>query len=207
MAAWWSKLAEMKAAKCWNDDIGSLGLYQAQQTWVNGKSAMTITAGTDVKKFVKLVGGSKVGVMAMPSYAKGVGAGKLGATSQTLGVTSFSKHQKEAAAFIQYLHTPDRLSAFYKATGALPADDRFNASLITIPQIKQLFTMAKSGGPYLENFIPFELDQKGNFEGVQNVLSGKFTAAQAAAAMESNMARIRLTKPDEIKNFKAWSAK
>jgi ABC-type glycerol-3-phosphate transport system substrate-binding protein len=207
LAAWWSKLEQMKTAGCWNDDIGSLGLYQAQQTWVAGKSAMTITAGTDVKKFVKQVGGSKVGVMAMPSYAKGVGAGKLGATSQTLGVPSFSKHQKEAAAFIRYLHTPDRLSAFYKATGALPADDRFNASLITIPQIKQLFTMAKAGGPYLENFIPFELDQKGNFNGVQLLLAGKLTATQAAAAMESNMARIRLTKPKEIANFKAWSAK
>jgi raffinose/stachyose/melibiose transport system substrate-binding protein len=207
LAAWWSRLAEMKSANCWNDDIGSLGLYQAQQTWVAGKSAMTITAGTDVKKFVKLVGGSKVGVMAMPKYANGVGAGKLGATSQTLGVTSFSKHQKEAAAFIRYLHTPDRLSAFYKATGALPADDRFNAAQITIPQIKKLFTMAKAGGPYLENFIPFELDQKGNFNGVQNLLSGKFTAKQAAEAMESNMARIRLTKPKEIDNFKAWSAK
>ena len=35
--------------KCWNDDIGSLDLYQAQQTWVDGKSAMTVTAGTDVR--------------------------------------------------------------------------------------------------------------------------------------------------------------
>jgi len=206
-AAWWTRLDQMRTSKCWNDDIGSLGLYQAQQTWVNGKSAMTITAGTDVKKFVKLVGQSKVGVMAMPIYANGVGAGKLGATSQTLGVPSFSKHPKEAAAFIKYLHTPDRLAAFYEATGALPADDRFNANLIKIPQIKQLFSMAKAGGPYLENFIPFELDQKGNFAGVQLLLAGKMTSAQAAAAMESNMARIRLTNPKEITNFKAWSAK
>ncbi len=136
----------------------------------------------------------------------GVGAGKLGATSQTLGVTSFSKYPKQAAAFIKYLHTPDRLSAFYKATGALPADDRFNANLIKLPQIKQLFTMAKAGGPYLENFIPFELDQKGNFAGVQLLLAGKMTATQAAAAMESNMARIRLTNPKEIANFKVWGA-
>jgi multiple sugar transport system substrate-binding protein len=205
-AAWWTRLEQMKQANCWNDDIGSLGLYQAQQTWVQGKSAMTITAGTDVKKFVQEVGQSKVGVMAMPSYAKGVGAGKLGATSQTLGVTSFSKHQKEAAAFIEFLHTPAELTAFYNATGALPADDRFNANLIKIPQIKQLFTMAKNGGPYLENFIPAELDANSNFTGVQLLLAGKMTPTQAAAAMESNMARIRLTKPDEIKNFKAWGA-
>ncbi|MEO9176991.1 MAG: ABC transporter substrate-binding protein [Gaiellales bacterium] len=205
-AAWWTRLEQMKAADCWNDDIGSLGLYQAQQTWVNGKSAMTITAGTDVKKFVKEVGQSKVGVMAMPTYANGIGAGKLGATSQTLGVTSFSKYPKEAAAFIEYLHTPDRLSAFYKATGALPADDRFNANLIKIPQIKQLFEMAKAGGPYLENFIPAELDQNGNFAGVQNLLAGKWTPTQAAANMESTMARIRLTNSKEIANFKAWGA-
>ena len=49
--------------------------------------------------------------MAMPTYANGVGAGKLGATSQTIGVTSFSKYQKQAADFIQYLHTHDRLRA------------------------------------------------------------------------------------------------
>jgi raffinose/stachyose/melibiose transport system substrate-binding protein len=205
-AAWWTRLEQMKTADCWNDDIGSLGLYQAQQTWVEGKSAMTITAGTDVKKFVKEVGQSKVGVMAMPVYAHGIGAGKLGATSQTLGVTSFSKYPKEAAAFIEYLHTPDRLTAFYNATGALPADDRFNANLIKIPQIKQLFTMAKAGGPYLENFIPAELDSTGNFQGVQNLLAGKWTPTQAAAAMESEMARIRLTNPKEIANFKAWGA-
>ena len=29
---------------------------------------------------------------------------------------------------------------------------------------------------------------------------------QAAAAMESNMARIRLTNPQEIANFKVWGA-
>ena len=52
--------------KCWNDDISSLELYQAQQTWVDGKSAMTVSAGTDVTKFVKQVGVAKVGVMAMP---------------------------------------------------------------------------------------------------------------------------------------------
>ena len=42
---------------------------------------------------------------------------------------------------------------------------------------------------------------------MQLLLAGKMTATKAAAAMESNMARIRLTKPEEIKNFKAWGAK
>jgi len=205
-AEWWSKLQEMIDHKCWNDDIGSQELYQAQQTWVDGKSAMTISAGTEVGNFVKKVGVDKVGVMAMPAYGDGIGAGKLGSTSQTLGISSWSPHKQEAADFIMYLHTPERLAAFYKATGALPADDRFDSSLITVPQVKDLFDMSKDGSPYLENFIPTDLDSKGNFEGVQLMFAGSETAQQAAENMEKEMARIRTIQPDLIDNFKEWAA-
>ena len=205
-AEWWSKLQEMIDHKCWNDDIGSQELYQAQQTWVDGKSAMTISAGTEVGNFVKKVGVDKVGVMAMPAYGDGIGAGKLGSTSQTLGISSWSPHKQEAADFIMYLHTPERLAAFYKATGALPADDRFDASLITVPQVKDLFDMSKDGSPYLENFIPTDLDSKGNFEGVQLMFAGSESAQEAAANMEKEMDRIRTIQPDLIDNFKEWAA-
>jgi raffinose/stachyose/melibiose transport system substrate-binding protein len=204
-AAWWSKLQEMIDHHCWNDDIGSQELYQAQQTWVNGKSAMTISAGTEVGNFVKKVGTDKVGVMAMPASGEGIGADKLGSTSQTLGISSWSPHKREAADFIMYLHTPERLAAFYKATGALPADDRFDASLISVPQVNDLFQMAKDGSPYLENFIPTDLDSKGNFEGVQLMFAGSESADQAAANMEKEMERIRTIQPDLINNFKEWA--
>jgi len=205
-AEWWSKLQEMIDHKCWNDDIGSQELYQAQQTWVDGKSAMTISAGTEVGNFVKKVGVDKVGVMAMPAYGDGIGAGKLGSTSQTLGISSWSPHKQEAADFIMYLHTPERLAAFYKATGALPADDRFDSSSITVPQVKDLFDMSKDGSPYLENFIPTDLDSKGNFEGVQLMFAGSESAQEAAANMEKEMDRIRTIQPDLIDNFKEWAA-
>ncbi len=205
-AEWWSKLQEMIDHKCWNDDIGSQELYQAQQTWVDGKSAMTISAGTEVGNFVKQVGADKVGVMAMPAYGDGIGAGKLGSTSQTLGISSWSPHKQEAADFIMYLHTPERLAAFYKATGALPADDRFDSSMITVPQVKDLFDMSKDGSPYLENFIPTDLDSKGNFEGVQLMFAGSESAQEAAANMEKEMDRIRTIQPDLIDNFKEWAA-
>jgi raffinose/stachyose/melibiose transport system substrate-binding protein len=205
-AEWWTKLQEMIDHKCWNDDIGSQELYQAQQTWVDGKSAMTISAGTEVGNFVKKVGTDKVGVMAMPAYGDGIGAGKLGSTSQTLGISSWSEHKQEAADFIMYLHTPERLAAFYKATGALPADDRFDESTITVPQVKDLFEMSKDGSPYLENFIPTDLDSKGNFEGVQLMFAGSESADEAASNMEKEMDRIRTIQPDLIDNFKEWAA-
>ncbi len=205
LAEWWTRLGQMINAKCWNDDIGSLDLYQAQQTWVDGKSAMTVTAGTDVRKFVSQVGGSKVGVMTMPKYADGIGAGKLGSTSQTLAITSWSPYKQQAADFIMFMHTPAELSLFYKETGALPADDRFDPSEIDVPQVKQLYDYSQNGAPYLENFIPTDLDSKANFGGVQLMFAGKTTPEQAAQTMESDMARIRTIQPDLIDDFKKWT--
>ena len=37
--------------------------------------------------------------------------------------------------------------------------------------------MSKDGSPYLENFIPTDLDSKGNFEGVQLMFAGSESAA------------------------------
>ena len=67
---------------------------------------MTVTAGSDVKKFVKQVGVAKVGVMAMPKWGNGPYAGKLGSTSQTVGITAWTKYPEVAADFIMFMHTP-----------------------------------------------------------------------------------------------------
>jgi multiple sugar transport system substrate-binding protein len=166
---------------------------------------MTITAGSDVKKFVQQVGVAKVGIMAMPKWGKGPYAGRLGSTSQTIGITAWTKYPKESADFIMFMHTPERMQAWFKATGAFPADNRFNTKLITIPQQKVLFGLVKNGAPYLENFIPTELDSKANFAQAQLLLAGKIDAKQAADATEQIAERIRRTNRDLIDNFATWS--
>jgi raffinose/stachyose/melibiose transport system substrate-binding protein len=204
-AAWWTRLQEMRDHNCWNKDINSVQLYQGQQKWSDGKAAMTVTAGSDVKKFVTQVGVSKVGVMAMPKWGTGPYAGRLGSTSQTVGITAWTKYPQVDADFIMFMHTPERMTAFFKKTGAFPADDRFNTKLITIPQQKVLFNLVKNGVPYLENFIPTEFDSKANFAEAQLLLAGKIDAKQAADASEQIAARIRRTNRDLIANFATWS--
>src|SRR5947207_7459610 len=102
---------------------------------------MTITAGSDVKKFVTQVGVSKVGVMAMPKWGKGPYAGRLGSTSQTVGITAWTKYPEVCADFIMFMHTQERMSSFFRVTGAFPADDRFNTRLIRLPQQRKLFQL------------------------------------------------------------------
>jgi raffinose/stachyose/melibiose transport system substrate-binding protein len=204
-AAWWTRLQELRDHKCWNDDMNSLELYQGQARWAQGKAAMTVTAGSDVKKFVQQVGVAKAGVMAMPKWGRGPYAGKLGSTSQTVGITAWTKYPKESADFIRFMHTPERMAAWFNTTGAFPADDRFNAKLIKLPQQKILFNLVKNGAPYLENFIPTELDSKANFGESQLLLGGSIDAKEAATATEKIAQRIRLTQRKQMANFKTWA--
>jgi len=204
-AEWWTRLQEMRDHHCWNDDINSLELYQAQQRWVDGDAAMTITAGTDAPNFVNKVGADKVTVMPMPSWGDGPYAGQMGTTSQTVGITSWSKYPQVAADFIKFMHTPDRLQAWYDETGSLPADDRFKLASVKDPVKKQLFTYAAHGAPYLENFIPSALDSKAVFAGVQLVLQGSKTGAQAAADMQAEAERERVTDRSLVDNYKGWT--
>lgn len=204
LAAWWSRLQQLRDHKCFNSDINSLQLYQGQQKWSNGQAAMTITAGSDVRKFITGVGVSKVGLMAMPPLSTGVG--HLGSTSQTLGITKTSKYPQVAADFIRFLHTPDRLKAFYQDTGAIPADDRFDGSMINLPQQKQIYAQVKTFTPYLENFIPSELDSQAIFTQTQLMMGGNTTAAKAASATEHLAGRLRLTQSQATQDFGKWAA-
>lgn len=206
MAAWWTRLQEMRDRKCWNDDINSLELYQGQQQWAQGKAAMTVTAGSDVKKWITQVGVARVGVMAMPKWGNGPYAGKLGSTSQTVGITAWTKYPEVAADFIMFMHSPGRMKAWFNTTGAFPADDRFDTGLIKLPQQKVLFGLVRNGSPYLENFIPTELDSKANFGQSQLLLGGNTDAKGAAQATEKIAQRIRVTQRKLMANFKKWSA-
>ena len=204
-SAWWRKLAEMRDKGYWNKDIDSEQLYQAQALWVRGKVGMTNTAGSDIRKFVTALGVSKAGVMRMPVYGNGKLAHTFGSTSQTLAISSFSQHKTEAAQLIMFMHTRERLVAFYRETGSIPADDRFPQNLITLPQQKTLWGwMIHQGGPYLENFIPLQLDSDGNFAGAQKLFAGD-SVTSVIALQAKVLAKWRRSSPGELMAFQNWA--
>ncbi|MDB5077391.1 MAG: extracellular solute-binding protein family 1 [Chloroflexi bacterium] len=201
---WWQKLAEMRAKGYWNNDINSLQLYQAQDLFVQGKAAMTNIAGSDIRKFVKLVGVNKVGVMRMPVFGTGKLAHTFGSSSQTLAIPAFSQHKKEAAQFIMFTHTSERMVAFYRETGSIPADDRFPQNLITLPQQKLVWGwMIHQGGPYLENFIPVQLDSDGNFAGTQKIFAGD-SVSSVISLQAKVLNKWQRTAPGELMAFQNW---
>ena len=69
-----------------------------------------------------------------------------------------------------------------------------------------LFNLVKNGLPYLENFIPTELDSKANFARVAAPARRQHRRqAKAAAATEKIAQRIRLTQRKQMANFKIWA--
>jgi ABC-type glycerol-3-phosphate transport system substrate-binding protein len=205
-AEWWSRLLELKDAGCWNEDINSLDYQQGQDMFVQGKAAMIFGNDTFLKGWADTIGWEKMDVMMVPKYGTGKLADNYIVTAQGMGITSWSKYPKEAAAFLMFMHTPDRLNAWFQDTGVFPADDRFDTNLITQPVLKKIFDWdTKVAGANLENFIPSILDEQSNFAGVQLLFSGDKTPEELAALAEEVISKWREQNPDALQNFEIWA--
>lgn len=205
-AEWWSRLKELKDAGCWNKDINSVDYQQGQDMFVQGKSAMIFGNDTFLKGWADTIGWDNMDVMMVPTYGDKKLAQTYVATAQGWGITSWSKHPQESADFLMFMHTPERLNAWFKYTGVLPADKRMDTSLIDQPILKKIYNWDTTvAGPNLENFIPSMLDEQSNFAGTQLLFSGDKTPEELAQMAEDVITKWREQNPDQLANFQTWS--
>ncbi len=205
-ADWWSKVKELIDAGCWNEDINSIDYQQGQDLFVQGKSAMIFGNDTFLAGWAQTLGWDKMGVMKVPTYGTGKLADDYIVTAQGWGITSWSEHPKEAADVLRFMHEPDRLNAWFKYTGVLPADNRLDTALIDKPVLKQIYEWDTTvGGPNLENFIPSIQDEQANFAGTQLLFAGEKTPEELAQLTEDVLVKWREQSPDAVKNFEMWA--
>jgi raffinose/stachyose/melibiose transport system substrate-binding protein len=198
---------QMVDAKCFNDDVSSVPLAKGQQAFDSGKAAMTIATDGQARTFVKDLGGdSKVTVAKWPIFGSGALKNLYNATQSTsYFVTSWSKHKKEGAAFLKYLHTAAQLKAWYAATGTPPADKRFDTSAITGALDKKLYAFNTTGKQiWLQNFFPPQVDLNGNAPAQQQLLGGRGDGAAAAAIRERAAKQWRAQQAAQLKNWQAF---
>jgi multiple sugar transport system substrate-binding protein len=198
---------QMVDAKCFNDDVSSVPLAKGQQAFDSGKAAMTIATDGQARTFAKDLGGdSKVTVAKWPVFGTGALKNDYNATQSTsYFVTSWSKHKKEGAAFLTYLHTAAQLKAWYAATGTPPADKRFDTSAITGALDKKLYAFNTPGKQiWLQNFFPPQVDLNGNAPAQQQLLGGHGDGAAAAAIRERAAKQWRAQQAAQLKNWQAF---
>ena len=202
----WTRLEELKKHDFLNPDMSSLGLYPGIDLIVAGKLGMGVSVGARVPADSKTSNG-RIGCMVMPVYGKGKMAGKPILDSQGLGISTNSKNPEAAAAFLEYLQSPERLQVFWDKTGWIPANSNFDTSIIKDEAVKSMW---KAWGqseniPYVSNVVPGQFYDQALLPTAQQVVQGQITGEQAGELAAKVAGEWRDFNPDMVENYKKWA--
>ena len=208
-SAFYNLLADLKKKGYLNSDVASISFDQGLNLFQQKKVAMQWVTDGHVTSAAKALGGAKaMGIGAIPVWGKGKLAKSYDTTqSSSAFITSWSKHPRAAAQFLMFLHTPQALKAWYKATGVFPADKRFPASLVKDPIAKKQLALNLSPvSVWPENFLPPQVDGNADLPAGELITSGSGTPADAVKLWEREIKKWKAQHPDEYKNYAKWAA-
>jgi hypothetical protein len=171
-----------------------------------GKAAMAWSVENNAIAWGEKLGAENVAQFQFPKFATGKLADAYTATQSTsYFVTSWAQDTKVAASFLQFLHEPEQLKSLYDVCKVVPADDRFDRSVITDPLRKALADRASTGlQVWLENWIPPSLDDNANGPGGQKLMTGG-SVKEVTALWDQQAKAWREQNPDVAKKFKDWT--
>ena len=202
----WIKLEELKKAGFLNPEMSSTELYPGIDLIVAGKVAMGESIGSRMPKDSATTKG-RIGTMVMPVFGKSKLAGKPIFDTQGLGISKDAKDPKAAAAFLEYLQSPERLKAFHEKTGWLPSNSTFDTSVIKDPAVVSMWKRWGQGDniPYVANVVPGQWYEQALLPAGQQVVAGKITGAEAGALAAKVAKEWRDFNPDMVDHYKKWA--
>lgn len=201
----WVRLEELRTLGYLNKDMSSLELYPGIDLVVAGKLAMGQSIGTRLPADSKATNG-RIGSMVMPVFGKGKLAGQPIVDTQGLGIAEGSANPEAAAAFLEYLNTPERLGAFYKATSWLPSSSRFDTSVIEDPMVRSMW-QAWGEAPNITNvtnLMPGQFYEQAAIPTGQQVVQGTLTGEQAGELAAQVAQEWREFNPDLVEKYQQW---
>ena len=133
----WEKIDKTVRAGFYPSNVNSLTLYDGFNLLLQGKAAMATPVAPTTVTWARQLGSDKVGVMLTPCQDEGSLATKYPDASQYVAIPKFAKHKEEAAEFIAFMHTPDRMQALLEDAGAIMGDDRLPLADVQDPVAKQ----------------------------------------------------------------------
>src|SRR5215475_14468211 len=207
-SGFYQALADLKKNGYLNSDVASITFGQGFELFGQKKVAMSWGTDGNVAQWEGQVGGKNMGVEAIPIWGHGKLATSYDVTqSSDAFITKWSKHPKAAAQFLMFLHSPEALKAWYKATGVFPADKRFPSSLVTDPIAKQLLKLDQSPvSVWPENFVPPQVDQNADLAGGEMITSGSGSPADVVKLWKSQLQQWKSQHPDEFSSYSKWAS-
>ena len=205
-SGFYQALVDLQKKGYLNSDVASISFGQGFELFGQKKVAMSWGTDGNVAQWESQVGAKNMGVAAIPLWGHGKLATSYDVTqSSDAFITKWSKHPRAAAQFLMFLHKPQALKAWYKATGVFPADKRFPSSSVTDPIAKQLLKLDQSPvSVWPENFVPPQVDQNADLAGGELITSGSASPAKVVKLWKSQLSQWKSQHPDEYKSYKKW---
>ncbi len=182
----YTKYAALKTKGCTNSDI--LTKTNNVDDFIGGKAAMIIDGTWDTKKFTDAMG-TNVAAFVPPFSDKPI-KGVVEFAGQGLAMTNYSKNQKAATAFLEFMTTSD--AAKIVDTAGLISN--VNGSTTSNAVNQQMLDFATKGGftrfPMLDNVLQGDVVDAGN-KILPSILGGKTSVAgglKQMAQVWSNLA-------------------
>jgi ABC-type glycerol-3-phosphate transport system substrate-binding protein len=201
----WTRLEELVTAGFINSEMPSLELYPGIDLIVTGQVAMGESIATRVPADSVTSDGT-IGVMVMPVFGSGTMAGKPILDSQGLGISSQSENKEAAAAYLEFLNSPDMLNLFWEVTGWMPSNSTWDSSVIEDPLVQQIWDewMLGDNIPYLANLTPGQFYEQALLPNGQEIISGNRTGEEAGEIAAQVVQEWRDFNPDIVENYQAW---
>jgi ABC-type glycerol-3-phosphate transport system substrate-binding protein len=201
----WVRLQELRDNGFINDDINSLELYQGIQLTETGKAAMTINT-TAALPAAQGTLGDRLGYMILPTFGTGSMAGIPITDTQGFCIPAKAHDPAGAAAFLEFMHSEERINAMWTTSRALPADEKFDSSLIDDPFLKQVYDQWWAGdhNVYVADLMPTLFWTDAMFVISQDILSGKLTGEESGEIAADVTEKWKKQNPDMVENYTTW---
>jgi raffinose/stachyose/melibiose transport system substrate-binding protein len=202
----WTRLAELVELGFINDDMPSIELYPGIDLIVAGQLAMGESIGSRLPADSAASNG-QIGTMVMPVYGSGAMAGKPIFDAQGLGISAQTENPEAAAAFLEYLHSPERLQRFWEITGWIPSNTNFDTSVIEDVAVRDMWERwaLVENVPYVANLTPGQFYDQAMIPAGQAIISGNMSGEEAGELAARVVQEWRDFNPDLLENYQMWA--
>jgi ABC-type glycerol-3-phosphate transport system substrate-binding protein len=202
----WVRLQELRDGGYINEDVNSLDLYQGLQLFDTGKAAMCINTTPALPNSQEQLGADVVGYMVMPTFGTGAMAGKPITDTQGFGIPEGAGDKETAAAFLEYMHSDERVTAMWETSKQIPANTTFDGSIIEDPLLKDVHAKWVAGDTnvYIADLMPTLFWTDAMFVNSQEILAGDRTGEEAGELASEVTQKWKDQNPDMVENYQTW---
>ncbi len=202
----WVRLKEMIDNNFFSNDVHSLDMYEGFDLFPQGKATFVNMAENQLKGFADRLGWENIGLMKLsPKFSDGALGNKVSGGALPIAVTDWCENKQEAADFVAFTHSPERIKRLYEITGGIVADDRFDPAWIGDDPLnlqryewhRDAFAISvwNTTAPNHDEWL---------WPGVIGLFEGTMTPQEVGELGQRSTELWRETDPAMVESFKKW---